>query len=654
MTLLLHSLSANYNQYAASKNQSQLGDRGAGTLVATPSGRGPDGFYAGIAEADTFEVWADVARHYALDPDWTVVSGYSMGAFGTFRMLARWPDLFARGMSTVGMPGTASDQLASLRNTPIMTWNAAGDELVNIRGSEQMVTDMTNAGIRFVHWLFPGSDHLTLATNDEYGPAAEFLGTHRVDRDPPHVTYVVDVAEDSTAAAAIGDHAYWLSGLRLAKEDPRRGTIDVRSAGFGVGDAEVLPVQTSQGSLQGGAHGPMPYQERKREWGEVPLSGADEQAVRAREQHRSGDDRLHPGAGRMRPEALPGGGRAARPGRRLREKPKRAKRCARNVSVTLPRIASRPNVEVAARRGPCAEARGGGADPAHDDPPADPARVRAGLRGAGRRRRPGEPTLSFHAAVRAPAGERILARDAGRWASLDGPPRRSSSSTSRSPGVRACSPREAGVVVDVHTAGVWQRRGAPDARRVPVQTPISRSCRGARWRVLSARRATTAKLEGGRCASHPCASSGLGGGGREQQPGSPSRCLSHSTFAQGAGLILNYHTAYFSLKLRGADHGAAGGVGTAGIQVAKGLGARTIACVSSDEKEQVGARRRHRRGHKSDGDWKDQVKGLSDGSMNVVLDPGPGGNRFTDSLRSLAGAAGGWSGPPGARSRRCA
>ena len=66
-------------------------------------------------------------------------------------------------------------------------------------------------------------------------------------------------------------------------------------------------------------------------------------------------------------------------------------------------------------------------------------------------------------------------------------------------------------------------------------------------------------------------------------------------FAQGAGLILNYHTAYFALRTRGRliegetvlVHGAAGGVGTASIQVAKGLGARTIAVVSSDEKEQV-------------------------------------------------------------------
>src|SRR3954447_24056370 len=50
---------------------------------------------------------------------------------------------------------------------------------------------------------------------------------------------------------------------------------------------------------------------------------------------------------------------------------------------------------------------------------------------------------------------------------------------------------------------------------------------------------------------------------------------------QGAALVFNYHTAYFSLKLRGGlregervlVHGAAGGVGTAAVQVAKGLGA---------------------------------------------------------------------------------
>jgi NADPH:quinone reductase len=113
-------------------------------------------------------------------------------------------------------------------------------------------------------------------------------------------------------------------------------------------------------------------------------------------------------------------------------------------------------------------------------------------------------------------------------------------------------------------------------------------------------------------------------------------------FAQGAGLILNYHTAYFALRLRGrlADgesvlvHGAAGGVGTATLQVAKGLGARTIAVVSSDEKERVAREAGADEVVRSDGAWKDAAKEWSGGGVDVVIDP-VGGDRFTDSLRSL-------------------
>jgi NADPH2:quinone reductase len=113
-------------------------------------------------------------------------------------------------------------------------------------------------------------------------------------------------------------------------------------------------------------------------------------------------------------------------------------------------------------------------------------------------------------------------------------------------------------------------------------------------------------------------------------------------FAQGAALVLNYHTAYFSLKLRGRlaegetvlVHGAAGGVGTASLQVARGLGARTIAVVSSDEKERVAREAGADEVLASGGPWKDQAKELSGGGVDVVLDP-VGGERFTDSIRSL-------------------
>ena len=111
-------------------------------------------------------------------------------------------------------------------------------------------------------------------------------------------------------------------------------------------------------------------------------------------------------------------------------------------------------------------------------------------------------------------------------------------------------------------------------------------------------------------------------------------------FAQGASLILNYHTAYFALVTRGRlaggetvlVHGAAGGVGTATLQIAKGLGARTIAVVSTDGKERVAIEAGADEVVRSDGSWKDEVKEL--GGADVVIDP-VGGDRFTDSLRSL-------------------
>jgi NADPH2:quinone reductase len=113
-------------------------------------------------------------------------------------------------------------------------------------------------------------------------------------------------------------------------------------------------------------------------------------------------------------------------------------------------------------------------------------------------------------------------------------------------------------------------------------------------------------------------------------------------FAQGAGLVLNYHTAYFALRTRGRlqegewvlVHGAAGGVGTATLQVAQGLGARTIAVVSSDEKERVAREAGADHVVRSGGAWKDEAREISSGGVDVVIDP-VGGERFTDSLRSL-------------------
>src|SRR4051794_7072015 len=131
MTLLLHSLSANYNQYLATRNMSQFAERtGAPSIVITPESRGPDENYENYGAADVFDVWSDVARRWKLSPALTDITGYSMGGIGTFKLGSQFPDLFARAQPTVGDEGNNA-VLASLRNVPVLMWNNVGDELVN-------------------------------------------------------------------------------------------------------------------------------------------------------------------------------------------------------------------------------------------------------------------------------------------------------------------------------------------------------------------------------------------------------------------------------------------------------------------------------------------------------------------------------------------
>jgi hypothetical protein len=273
LTMLMHSLSANHNQYSASRNQSQLGERAGGSVVVTPGGRGPDGFYAGAAEADLFETWADVAARYDLQPRWAAASGYSMGGFGTYRMLARWPDLFGRGFAVVGLPGTVSDQLRSLRHNPLMTWTAAEDELVPLAEQRAAVDGLTDAGVRFDSWTFGTADHLTLAANDEYAPGAAYLGHALTARDPRHVTYVVDRREDTRIGRVRADHAWWLSRIRPA--DPRQpGTVDARSLASRRGTPRPQDVVPGAGVLTGGQDQALAYASEHRGWGRAPRARA--------------------------------------------------------------------------------------------------------------------------------------------------------------------------------------------------------------------------------------------------------------------------------------------------------------------------------------------------------------------------------------------
>jgi NADPH:quinone reductase len=114
------------------------------------------------------------------------------------------------------------------------------------------------------------------------------------------------------------------------------------------------------------------------------------------------------------------------------------------------------------------------------------------------------------------------------------------------------------------------------------------------------------------------------------------------SFEAGAAAPLNYLTALFALARRAGAlpgetllvHGAAGGVGTAAVQLGQALGLRTVAVVSDQAKADFALQCGAHHAVRSDG-WLAAVRDLlGERAVDIVVDP-VGGDRMTDSLRSL-------------------
>ena len=205
----------------------------------------------------------------------------------------------------------------------------------------------------------------------------------------------------------------------------------------------------------------------------------------------------------------------------------------------------------------------------------------------------------------------------------------------------APAPPEDGVVIDVRAAGVCfpdvlLSRGEYQMKPDPPFTP---GCEVAG--VVTSVGPKSRYAVGDRVAAFPFL-----GGFAEQVA-----CADALTFAlpdsvgfeAGAALPMNYFTVHFALVTRGGlragesvlVHGAAGGIGTAAVQLAKALGATVYAVVSDDAKAAVALEAGADETILADG-FLSRVKELTGGrGVDVVVDP-VGGDRFTDSLRSLA------------------
>lgn len=115
-------------------------------------------------------------------------------------------------------------------------------------------------------------------------------------------------------------------------------------------------------------------------------------------------------------------------------------------------------------------------------------------------------------------------------------------------------------------------------------------------------------------------------------------------FATGAGMVVNYHTTHFGLDRRGHLRagesllvlGAAGGIGTAAVQVGRGLGARVIGGVADESQLEVALAAGAEDALVLTEGFSKEVRARTDGlGVDVVLDP-LGDWLFAEGLRSLA------------------
>jgi pimeloyl-ACP methyl ester carboxylesterase len=233
LTWILHSLSVQHNQYGATNPkfiQQACEDRGS--ICATTLGRGPDGWYYDEAELDFWEVWNRLASAYRLDPEATVISGYSMGGWATYKLGLAHPDLFAKAVVLAGPPGcglrfaqgyggaggpghctTEGDSTPFVGNAtwlPFYMAHGTNDELVPITSVLEHIERFRVNGLRYRFELYPGQDHMAYAVEDGFSSAAAHMGDGKRERMPDTVSYSWYPNLDRPDYHMVATGAYWV------------------------------------------------------------------------------------------------------------------------------------------------------------------------------------------------------------------------------------------------------------------------------------------------------------------------------------------------------------------------------------------------------------------------------------------------------------
>ena len=106
---------------------------------------------------DVMQVLEQVRSMYNIDSSRIYLMGHSMGAIGTWKIAAKYPDMWAAiGMfAGQGVPAT----VALMKNIPAFVVHGDADPTVSVRGSRAMVDAMKANNVDHVYIEVPGGTH---------------------------------------------------------------------------------------------------------------------------------------------------------------------------------------------------------------------------------------------------------------------------------------------------------------------------------------------------------------------------------------------------------------------------------------------------------------------------------------------------------------
>lgn len=103
------------------------------------------------------ELISKVSKEFPIDPERIYVTGLSMGGYGTWDLLARFPNKFAAGVPICG--GGDIRTASAIKHIPIWAFHGAKDNVVPPRQSRAMIKALQEAGASPGYTEYPDIEH---------------------------------------------------------------------------------------------------------------------------------------------------------------------------------------------------------------------------------------------------------------------------------------------------------------------------------------------------------------------------------------------------------------------------------------------------------------------------------------------------------------